>query len=125
MNRILFFRSDNNVHVAPFHLGSHLNSTDILEFGGKTFQGLQPQFVVSNFPATENYRYLGLISFLKEPASMLYLEKNVMVVGFGSKLDLFQLDLYLLFSCLLLSFALLVLELSIIHDPADRRNGSG
>ncbi|GFO64133.1 hypothetical protein GMPD_20520 [Geomonas paludis] len=46
-----------------------------------------------------------------------------MRVGLGTKLNLFELDLYLFLLRLGLLLGLLVFELAVIHDTADRGDG--
>jgi len=48
-----------------------------------------------------------------------------MFVGFGTQLNFFNLDMNLFFSGFLLFFALLILELAVVHYAAYRRFGRG
>ena len=54
---------------------------------------------------------------------MFELGLKIVLIGFWADLDLFDLDHGLLFPGFLLFFLLLVLELSEVHDPANRRFG--
>ena len=58
----------------------------------------------------------------KKATDMLDLKLEIMVVSFWPKFDLLQLDLHLFFPCFLKLFALLIFELSEVHNPADRGN---
>lgn len=122
--QVLFFdlgRYDHE-HVAPVNPGLGFNHGDIGQFGGEAVDNRTAEIHVSYFATAENQRNFGLVALLKETPDVLDLEHQVMIIGLGTELDLLDLHMNLLFAGLLLFLALLVLELSIIHDPADWRN---
>ena len=84
-----------------------------------------PKVHVGYFTAAKNYRYFRLISLFQETAYMLDFEQKVMLVGLRTEFYLLHLDLYLLFLGFLQFLALLIFEFAVVHDPANRRHGSG
>ena len=83
------------------------------------------QIHVGYFTAAKNNRYFRLISLFQETAYMLDLEKKVMLISLRTEFYLLHLNLYLLFLGFLQFLALLIFEFAVIHNPANRRHGSG
>src|SRR6185369_9363039 len=75
---------------------------------------------MGDLASAKDESYLCLVAFFKKAANMLYLEEKVVLIRLGTKLYLLELNQDLLFLCLLHLLALLILELAVIHDPADR-----
>ena len=74
---------------------------------------------MSVFATAEQDCHLNFIVVLEKVDRLLDLEVNIVVTGFWSDANLFQLGLM---SLALLAFLLLVvLELTEVHDAADRR----
>lgn len=118
------FRGDDDEHAAPFHFLFDLYNPNILQLGGEVIQGIHAQFLVGDFSSTKNNRNLRFITLFEESPNMFYLELQVMFIGLGPQLDLFQLNLYLLFLGFLQFFTLLILKFAVVHDPANRWHGS-
>jgi hypothetical protein len=118
----LFFRGDDDEHAPPFHLWSYFDYGDVCECFNEFVQCCLAKIHMGNFPAAEDDSYFCLVPFFNKPAGMLYLEVQVVIVGFGTKLDLLDHYLYLLLAGFLEFFALLVFEFAVIHDPANRRH---
>ena len=80
---------------------------------------------MDDFTASEEHGHLAAIAILEERADVLEFGLVVMFVRLGTHLDFLDLhDSLTLFRVLLL-FLLLVLELAVVHDAADRRRGVG
>src|SRR5690606_34514181 len=67
--------------------------------------------------------HLDLVAILDEPDDVAKLDLVVTLVGPGAELHLLDLDDLLLRPRLVRSLLFLVLELAVVHDPADRRIG--
>ncbi|MNV79195.1 hypothetical protein D3C71_1727360 [compost metagenome] len=77
-----------------------------------------------DFAAAKTQRDLALVAFREEAANVAQLDVVVAVIGTGTEFDFLDLDDRLLglgFSGALL---FLVLELAVVHQPANRRIGS-
>ena len=105
--------------------GWYFNNCNIGQLCSKLLNHSPTYILVGNFTSTENKGYLGLITLFEKTSYMLDLEIQVMVIGFRSDLDLFNLHLHLFLLGLLLFFVLLILELAIVHNSANRRIGGG
>src|SRR5690606_30798963 len=66
-----------------------------------------------------------LVSLFEEPPRVPRLEVEVVVLDPGTHLDFLQVDLMLLLASFPGLALLLVLELAVVHDPADRGPGHG
>ncbi len=93
---------------------------DILQDPGHELLG---QFGFGSFPAPDHDGHLDLVSLLQKPGHVLHLEIVIMDADLRPELDLFELDVFLVFLGFVLFFVLFVKKLSIIHDPADRGVG--
>ena len=69
--------------------------------------------------------HFGFMTILQKAADMLRFKLVVVLLSFWPQLDFFDADDLLLLLGLLKSFALLILVLAKIHDPAHRRLGIG
>ena len=104
-----------------------------LEFGGLLYlppllrllynphQHVPSHLRVSQLPAPENNGYLGLVSLFQKMLDMPNFELEIMLLRLGSQLHLFQMDNGLLLLRIMGLLLLLVLELSIVHNAANRR----
>lgn len=103
----------------------HFNNGNIGKFCRKLLNHSPAYILMGYFTPTKDKGYLGLVTLFKKASYMLDLEIQIMVIGLGSDLYLFDLYLNLFFLGLLLFFILLILELAIVHDSANRRVGGG
>jgi len=111
----------NHHHVSPLESGSLLDHRQILDSFNEAIEYLLPELWVGDFPAAEEDGNLDLVSFVEKTLHMAKLELEIMLLRAGSYLNFLHMDDGLMFSGLLDPFVLLVLVLSIIHDPADWR----
>ena len=80
---------------------------------------------MSHLAATEAQRDLGLVALFQEPAQITQLDLVIAFVGAGTELDFLDLDDLLLELGFVLPLLLLVLELAVVHQTADRGLGVG
>ena len=80
---------------------------------------------VGDLAAAELYEQADLVTLVEETTRVLDLEVEVVLVGLGSELDLFELLRLLVALGLALALGGLVLELAVVHDLADWRHGLG
>ena len=116
----LNFRRYNHKQLTAIYPWRDLNHSYICQFRGKLLNYCPSDILVRNFTTTEYQRHLSLVTFFKESTNMLNFEIEVMIIGFRPDLYLFNLHLNLFFLCFLLFLTLLILELAVIHDPANR-----
>jgi hypothetical protein len=103
----------------PLHFGGTFNIGKLLKLLNQTIHKLSADLLVRHFSAPKNNRCLGLIPFINESDNVVLLKLKVVFFGFGPEFDFLQNHLLLVLLCLVGSFALLVLEFAIIHDPAN------
>ena len=75
---------------------------------------------VGDFPPLKDDRRFQLVSFFQESPAMTHLEFEVMVVGIRMEPEFLQERNVLVFPLKLIFLRLLILELSEVHDLADR-----
>ena len=75
-----------------------------------------------HFAAAEAQRDFGFVSFFEEAHQISQFDLVIAFVGAGAKLDLLDDDLLLLELGLVPLLAFAVLELAVIHDPANWRH---
>src|SRR6185369_14208332 len=75
---------------------------------------------VGDLAAAERDRELDLVLLLQERARVLQLGLVIVRFDLGTELHFLEMDDVLLLACDTLAFRLLVLELSVVHDAADR-----
>ena len=68
---------------------------------------------------------LALFPSARNRRMLILLELKIMLFGFRPELNFLHDDLFLMLFGLMRPFALLVLELAVVHDPAHRRIRSG
>ena len=78
---------------------------------------------MSHLATTEQNRHLNFIVVLEKTNGLFDLELDIVFAGLGLYANLFALGLELL--TLSAAFALVILELSKVHDAAYRRFGFG
>lgn len=76
---------------------------------------------MGQLPTAKDYRDGHFVFVLKKFAGMVDLEIDVMLSGLGTNPYLLEPSVVGVRLVLVLAFFLLVLELAIVHDPADRR----
>jgi len=79
---------------------------------------------VDDLTTAEHDDQLALVAFGQEPADVLHLEVEIVLVRLRTKLDLLQDDGGLMLPRLFLLLGGLVLELAEVHDLTDRGNGT-
>jgi hypothetical protein len=118
----LFFRGDYDEHAPPFHLRSYFYYRNVFQRIDELVEGCLAKVHVGYFPTAEDDRDFRLVAFFQESTCMLYLEVQIMIIGFRTEFNLLDHNLHLLLAGFLEFFALLVFEFAVIHDPANRRH---
>jgi hypothetical protein len=121
----LFLGCDDHVHVPALQPGMLLDRTDIGQGIADIFHNFSSDLGIGDLAAPEHHGYLDFVLLLQKFLYMLNLNLDVMIFRLGPQSDFLDLDdgLALLGDVHLL--ALLVPELSVIHNPAYRRIGIG
>jgi hypothetical protein len=115
--------SQNHNQSAPFLLGRRLDHRNFFDVGDDSVEKFEAIFPVYNFPAFKKDNDLGLVARFNEPGDMLQLKGIIMLIGVGTKLDLFEVNDFLILFSFVCFFALTVFEFAKIHDPANGRIG--
>ena len=115
----LIARCQDHKHDTTFHLGRGLDCGVFIKQFKQLFKDYMASIGVGKFPPPESDRYLDFISLGEEFSSVFRFDFQVVGVGFGPNLDLFDLNCLLLFFGNLGFLALLILEFAEIHYPAN------
>src|SRR6266545_1543420 len=110
-------------HVAPILAGGAVDLGDLDEVGGQPLQQPPPELGVGHLAAAEHDGDLDLVALLEEALDVALLGLVVVRVDLGPHLHLFERHQVLLAPGLLGLDGLLVLELRVVHQLADRRAG--
>src|SRR5690606_17797089 len=94
--------------------------TDVRDGFSHLLQDLVANFGVHDLTTTEHDRDAALVALFDELAEVAELGVKVMLARLGTELDLFDLDDGLLLFELRGLALLLILELAVVHDLADR-----
>lgn len=117
---LLFGRPDDHDHLAPFHLWHLLDHTYSFEVSLDTFQLAHTEFLMRHFATTEAKGHFDLVFFFQEARHIPELDLVIVFVGTRAKFDFLHLHLLLLQLGFVSSLLFLILELAVIHDPANR-----
>jgi hypothetical protein len=116
-------RSHEHDHGPALHARRLFDRAVRTELIGELVEKRFAQIRVGHLATTEENRQLDLVSGVEELRSLPALGFEIMVVDLGPDADLFQLDDVLASPRFTLFPALLVTELAVVHQPADRRHG--
>ena len=116
----MFTRGDYHHHLTPFQARPLLNRSYVLQVGFHPVQKLQSQFLVGHFAPPETKGYLGLVAFFQKTNQISHFDLVITFVGAWPEFDFLDLHLLLLAPGIVLPFAFLVLELSVVHDTDHR-----
>jgi len=115
-----FWRYDHG-QSTPFRGGACLYDRHVGKVLGELLKCIKTEVLVNNFSTPKPEGQFDLVPFLEKRTDMAFLHIEIVDIGLRPELDLLDLDEALLFPGLLRPFALFILELAVIHDPADRR----
>jgi len=116
-------RREDGGHRAAFETCGGFDRADVLYRADDGIDLALRRFGVGDLTTAEADGDFHLVAFFEEAANVLRLEIEIVVVGLGAKLDLFQRDLSLPLAGVGLSLLFFVLELAEVHDLADGRGG--
>lgn len=117
-----YFGSDNHIHIAPFYSRLVLYDRHILQLFGNPFDNRPSDIHMRDLATPEHKSYLGFVALFQKTLDVLDLEFQIVIISFRTELDFLKQNVDLFLFCFLQLFALLILELAIIHDSADRGN---
>ena len=80
---------------------------------------------MGHLPASEENADFDPVTLFNKFKSVFKLKIEIMLFGFWSELNFLQMNHFLVLLCFVGTFALLVLILPVIHDPANRRFCAG
>jgi hypothetical protein len=80
-------------------------------------------FLIGHFASAIGQRHFGLVAVGQEFLDLADLDLEIMLVGAGTKLDLFDLRRLLVTPALVIFLAEFEFVLPIVHDAANRRLG--
>lgn len=117
------FGSNHHDQVTPLHFGGLLHNHFVFEVFLDALQDLHSLVGISDFPSSKQNGDLGLVLLAQKTPDVLDLRQQVMLVRLGTNLDLLNLDDRLFLLGFLAPFALLILELPVVHDFTDWGSG--
>src|SRR6476646_3475726 len=117
----LFLRREHHDHLTTFHLGKLLDHRVRVEVRAHALQQLHTEFLVRHFPTAETQRHLRLVTFFQNADQVAQLDLIIAFIRTGPELDFLDLNLPLLELRLVALLRFSILELAVVHDPADRR----
>src|SRR5574343_190449 len=118
---LLFGRPDDHDHLTTFHLRHLLDGTNGLEVCLDSLQLTHAEFLVRHFAAPEAQGHFDLVALFQEARHVPELDLVIVFVGAWAQLDFFYLHLLLLQLGFVSPLLFLILELAVVHDPADWR----
>ena len=121
--RRLCQRGEHHHHAAAFEHGVGFHLGDFLQLLKHPVQHLPPVLRVRHLASPEHHGELDLVPLFEEPAGVAHLEVEVVLLDPRAHLHFLQLHVVLLLARLARLTLLLVLELAVVHDAADRRPG--
>jgi len=120
------FRGDQQGRHGPILLpGRPILRRQVLDVAEDPVEDLVAELRFLLLAAAQHHRDLDLVAFPEEALDVLHLEVVVVDADLGAELDLFDLDLLLVPLGLVVLLVLLVQELAVIGDLADRGVGRG
>jgi len=118
---VAFFGYQQHRHLAPFRLWVLIHGRNFFHVFFHSLQQYRSQFHVGHFPPPEPYCYLATVTYLDELGQLSQLDLVVPFFGTRPELDFLNLNLALFFALVVQLFLLLKPELTVIHQPANRR----
>ena len=83
-------------------------------------EDLEANIRMCKLPSAKTYVELDFIAVGQEAPSLIALHLDVMIVSIRLQPNLLDLDNFLVLTCFALFFRLIVAELAVVHEPADR-----
>jgi len=123
MKLFSFVWCHNHEHLPTIHTGRRLDNCEVL--AGRVYAKalLLPDVAVRKLATTEPDGHLDLVALFEKAARVPDLGVEVVVVGFRTDLDFFDLNLNLIFPSSSFALLTLVLHLPVITNLTNRRTG--
>ena len=116
-------RGQQHHHLPPFESRKLLDDCHRFEIAADPLEQADAELLMRHLATTEAQRDLGLVAFGQEARQVAKLDLVVAFVRARPELHFLDLDLLQLELRLVLLLRFPVLELAVIHDPADRGLG--
>ena len=107
--------------ISSFKFRRQFDLSPLLRLLRNSAQHVSSQVGVGKLSSSENDGHLGLVSLLQESFDMTKLELEIVFLGLRPQFHFFEMDDDLLLFRLMRLLALLIFELSVVHDAADGR----
>src|SRR5215217_2960135 len=120
---LLLERIQHHRHRAAFETRRLLDRPVRPEHIRELIEQRLPDVGMRHLPSAEQHRHLDLVPGIEELGGLTALRFQIVVVDLRPDANFFQLDHVLVSTRLAFFAALLVPELAVIHDPANRRYG--
>src|SRR6478672_7034400 len=117
---LLLVRAEHHDHVAPVLLGRGLDEAELGDVLGQALQQPEPELGTVLLTTAEHDRDLDLVAGTEEPHDVTLLGLVVVLVDLGTKLHLLDDHVRLVPAGLAGLLGVLVLELAVVHELADR-----
>jgi hypothetical protein len=108
------------VHGIAFHARPEFHNPFIADFSHQALQDFPSQILVGHFASAEAQAGFHLVAFGKKPQNMVSFGDVIVLVHVDAELYFLQDDLFLVLFCRPFLLFLLVEELAVIHDAANR-----
>jgi hypothetical protein len=113
------------VHGIALHARPEFHNPFIADFSHQALQNFSSQILVGHFASAEAQAGLDLVAFPKKPQNMVSFSDVIVLIHIDAELYFFQDDLFLVLFCRPFLLFLLIKELAVIHNPANRGLCSG
>jgi len=120
VNLNFLLRRQHHDHLAAFELGELLDYGQLAQIGFDALLLRHADFLVGHFAAAEAQGNLGLVAFFQEADHIAQFDLVVVFVRTRAEFDFLDLNLLLLELGGMQFLGVLILELAIIHQPANR-----
>jgi hypothetical protein len=108
------------VHGIAFHAGPEFHNPFIADLSYQPLQNFSSQILVGHFASAEAQAGFHLVAFPKKPQNMISFSDVVVLIHVYAELYFLQDDLLLVLFCRPFLLFLLVEELAVVHNAANR-----
>ena len=125
LESLSFLRSEDGDQIRSFHFGSRFHDSHFGQFFNQAIDNGSTDALMNDFASSEEYRRLDFVSLGQEADDVILLEDVIVFVRIRTKLHFLDRDVFLMLLGFVKLLVHLVEVLSVIHDPAHRRNCRG
>ena len=113
------------MHGIAFHARPEFHNPFVADFRHQALQDFSSQVLVGHFASAETQAGFDLVTVREKPQNMISFRDVIVLIHVDTELYFFQDNLFLVLFRRPFLFFLLVEELAIVHDAANRRNRGG